>query len=368
MYQNKFCSRDDIYFLNHSVGCLPADTQQTVEQKFFQPWQDSIESPWGNWLNGIDEFCQELSKLMNSEVTSFCPQMNVSHSLTKLLFSLPEENHKKTILLTEHDFPSMVYVVRKFCEQKGYSVRFIPKTENVADLNIWDEYLTDDVYAVLITHVYSNLGNQAPVSEIIRLCRQRETLSIIDVAQSAGILPIDLSSWNADFVIGSCVKWLCGGPGAGYLWVHPDRIQQCQPVDVGWFSHAEPLEFNVHDFRYHETALRFWGGTPSVVPYIIAANSIKLLASIGIENIRQHNLLLTQRIIDVLDAGNLVSPAEQEFRSGTLVIDFAERQQQVIEYLQQAQVRFDSRVTGLRLSPHIYNTKEEVDQLIKLLM
>lgn len=364
MHKDKFSSRDDIYFLNHSVGCLPADTSQVIEQKFLAPWQQAEQGPWPQWLAAIDDFNQAMASLLNSKASYFCPQANVSQALTKLLFALPE-NHKKTILLTEHDFPTIGYVVQKFAQKMGYKVRYIPKKADITDLNIWDQYLDGDVFTVLITHAYSNLGCQPPVSDIIGLSRQRDIFTVVDVAQSAGVLPINLSEWDADFVIGSCVKWLCGGPGAGYLWVNPKRLQQCEPVDVGWFSHADPFEFDLHDFRYHDSALRFWGGSPSVVPYVLAANSINLLAGVGVENIRQHNQMLMQKIIDKLDGSVLVSPVEPLHRSGTLVVNFAERQQSAMDKLHQAKIRFDERQTGLRLSPHIYNTEGEVETLLK---
>jgi selenocysteine lyase/cysteine desulfurase len=192
-------------------------------------------------------------------------------------------------------------------------------------------------------------------------------MTVVDVAQSAGIVPIDAGAWDADFIVGSCVKFLCGGPGAGFLWVNDRVLHECQPTDVGWFSHDDPFEFDIHEFRYAESALRFWGGTPAVLPYAVAANSLETLIDIGIERIRAHSLELTQTIINSVPRKVLFTPARPASRGGTVVLDFGEQQSAAIHALAEAGVHFDARRTGMRLSPHVYTSKEEIETVISCL-
>jgi len=206
-----------------------------------------------------------------------------------------------------------------------------------------------------------------PVTDICRLAHDRGIMSVVDIAQSAGIVPIDVNRWDADFVIGSCVKFLCGGPGAGFLWVNDRILHECRPTDVGWFSHADPFEFDIHEFRYADSALRFWGGTPAVLPYAVAANSLETLLDIGIERIRAHSLELTQAIIDSVPRKCLYTPARPVSRGGTVVLDFGERQSDAASALTDAGVHFDVRRTGMRLSPHIYTSREEIEQVVSCL-
>nr|WP_247655349.1 aminotransferase class V-fold PLP-dependent enzyme [Pseudoalteromonas sp. MMG007] len=173
---------------------------------------------------------------------------------------------------------------------KGAKITFIPEYENLSDINVWEQYLTPNIDLVFISHVYSNTGVQASVNDIVVLSKRTSSLSIIDVVQSAGVFPLDLTALNAGFMIGSSVKCLCAGPGAAYLWVNPAQLDSCEPKDVGWFSHQNPFEFNIHYFEYNSSALKFWGGTPSVVPYIIAANSIMYFAKLGADKVRDHKL------------------------------------------------------------------------------
>lgn len=189
---------------------------------------------------------------------------------------------------------------------------------------------------------------------------------MIDIAQSVGIVPINLIELDADVVIGSSVKWLCGGPGAAYLWINSKILSECEPKDVGWFSHEKPFEFDIRQFRYHPTVLRFWGGTPSIAPYAIAANSIEYFSKLGSHVLQEHN----QDLIDIIAAEfceELVSPREPLKRSGTVVLDFGDKQDNVLHALDSANISVDARSTGIRISPHIYNDVFDINNLLSVI-
>ena len=144
-------------------------------------------------------------------------------------------------------------------------------------------------------------------------------------------------------------------------------LELCQPQNVGWFSHEDPFEFDIHNFRYAKDALRFWGGTPSVYPFCIASASLEFVGNLGVDKIRQHNLKLCDKIIVSLEMDELISPVESNSRSGTLIIHFGANHDQITEKLRSQGVHFDSRSKGIRLSPHIYNTEAQIDVLTQLI-
>lgn len=365
MYQDAFVPAKGIYMLNHSVGRMPRTAREHTEKAFFSAWESGQPDAWGLWLEGLAEFRNALAELFNSDPSYFCPQTNISSAVTKTLYALPPKRGKNVILMTENDFPSVGFTLQQ-AERQGYQIRFLPASADVQQLDTWAEALTQDVHTVLITHVHFNTSKLIPVAEITQLCRQREITSIVDIAQSSGIVPIDLQQWQADIVVGSCVKWLCGGPGAGFLWVAPDVVSSLEPLDVGWFSHQNPLEFDIHHFQYADDTSRFWGGTPSVLSYVVASNSINLIHKIGVKTIRAHNQTLTQAIIDNIDPDCAVTPTIPKHRGGTLVLKFP-NQEQVQQALNEAGVLFDVRPLGLRLSPHIYNNRQEIETVISCL-
>ncbi|GHA10027.1 class V aminotransferase [Arenicella chitinivorans] len=363
---SEFATTDDIYLLAHSIGKMPRNAVAYAQQHFYDSWQSSSESIWPQWLNEIESFKSALAALFNADASEFCPQTNVSSALSKLVSSLPKNSTKRTIVMTDNDFPSAGFVLQQM-QNLGFTLRVIDKQQDPLDLNHWADAIDETVCAVFITHVHYNTNRRVNVQEICRLARAQDAISIVDIAQSAGIVPIDLQRWQADAVIGSCIKWLCGGPGAGYLWVRSELVSQLEPLDLGWFSHDNPFEFDINHFEYAASSNRFWGGTPSVLPFVIATNSIQLINRIGVEHIRRHNLVLSDRLLAELPAqAQLVSPLSANQRGGTLVIKF-DQQERVAQQLQKSGVLFDAREYGIRMSPHIYTQTDEIETCIQAL-
>ena len=367
MFEELFLPHDGIYLLNHSVGRPPIATRNAVLEGFFEPWESGDAEVWPIWLEKIENFRNAVAQLLNARATDICPQTNLSSAATKIIHALPRRKGKTVIVCSELDFPSIGFVLTQ-AERAGYTVRMIPAHLNIQNLDTWRNYLAEDVALTLITQVLSNTGQLLPVQEITELTRTRDIVSIVDICQSVGAIPIDLQKWCADFAIGSCVKWLCGGPGAAFLWVDPHILEACEPMDVGWFSHADPFEFDIKNFRYADSALRFWGGTPSVLPYVMACAGLNTIQTIGVNNIRGHNLALTDQILNALPPEYAITPEQPAMRGGTLVLNPGNKTNRVVERLNHARVRFDTRDTGIRMSPHIYNTQEQMNTVLSCIL
>ena len=345
------------YCLTHSVGCLPKLSVDAIHANYLQPWQQLGGDAWDSWLTVIAAFKEHLAKLLGGNAEDYCPQSNLSSGLAKLLPAIPKAGRRTVLLAAEDSFPSLAFVLQRAC-QMGFNLRLLARSHDPSNADVWAEALTADVAAVLVTHAHSNTGVVAPVAKIAMLCRERGILCIVDVAQSAGILPLSVTDFAADIVLGSCVKWLCGGPGAGFMWISPALVQHLAPLDVGWFSHADPFEFDVHSFEFAADARRFWGGTPCIAPYAIAAQSMQVLANIGIAALRAHNNQLLNIFRDGLPAA-WRARIDLGRTGGTICLTAGDALPDVLRALQANAVRFDCRGTVLRLSFHIYNTAAE---------
>ena len=365
-FKDDFILTNSNYLLNHSVGRPLKTSENDFAERFYEPWKKSNDEPWEKWLETINDFTLSLAKIFNAKQSEFCPQVNLSSGLTKILMSLKQVQKKKSVVLvSEIDFPGMGFALKKSLPE-DCEIRFIPANEDITNSSIWDAYMTEDIDLVFVSHAYSNTGQLSPISDVISMARSRDIISILDIAQSAGIVPIDLTALKPDFMLGSSVKWLCGGPGAAYLWVNTERLSSCEPKDVGWFSHENPFEFDIHNFRYHDSALKFWGGTPVVAPFVIATNSINYFTKIGIKNIRKHNQALIAKTANEIDL-EFVSPRDEAIRGGTMILDFGSNQQKVLNHLQDNNIGVDLRRHGIRISPHIYNDEQDIDQLISVI-
>ncbi len=333
-----------------------------LEEYFFSPWRQKGGEAWSDWMPVLDGFHDSLARLLNVPAKTLCAQGNVSSALSKIIFSIAPPQTRPVILLSEQDFPTTGFVLAQ-ARKAGWQLRFLPKSADLSDLHIWQHAMKDDVGLVFVTHITSNFGARAPLGAICAAARAKGIISILDLAQSVGGLAIDLGKIAPDFAIGSSLKYLCGGPGAGWLYVDEARIGECQPLDVGWFSHENPFAFDIHDFRYAPDAKRFLGGTPSIAPLIVARGGIDLIHEIGIGAIEDHNQTLLQKLIEALPEKVLASETRPGHRGNHILVKSPdpEKYQQA---LAAKGIKGDIREGALRFSVHLYTSKADIAALL----
>ncbi len=385
--RNQFLIPNGTYMLGHSVGALPKVTIQGNES-YLQSWAQSGGNAWPLWLEKVNDFRAQLALVLDGNSNDFCPQSNVSSGLSKFLWSLPDGLKHKKIVCTEFEYPTVIYVIQQM-QRAGYEVEILKGDgDGCVSLDRWSEVLKQGVSVALVSHVQYGNSHCNPVAEFVKMCRDHNVISIIDIAQSAGVVPLSVTHWNADCVVGSCVKWLCGGPGAGFMWVNAARLNALLPRDVGWFSKQNPFS---HDaFKYADSALRFWGGTPSVAPFVMAAASLKFIKTLTVEQVNEANQRLTHRLIEGLADIRDGQPGQGRFginlptlqapRGGTVTLSIAlmlahkdqdlalncqDLGHDLCAELAMQKIHVDFKAGyGVRISPHIYNTVAEIEEVI----
>src|SRR5437868_3111404 len=183
------------------------------------------------------------------------------------------------------------------------------------------EAIDERTLLVPITHVLFKTGEIQDVAAIIRRAHEVGAHVVLDAYQSAGIVPLDVTDLNVDFAVGGSVKWLCGGPGNGWLYVRPDLAEVLEPTFVGWQAHARPFGFEP-ELDYAEGSARFLTGTPNVPALYAATAGYDLIEEIVVERIRANSLRQTQLLIDLADEAGfeLASPRDPERRGGTVTL------------------------------------------------
>jgi kynureninase len=191
---------------------------------------------------------------------------------------------------------------------------------------------------------------------------------VLDAYQSVGAVPLDVTALGVDFAVGGSVKWLCGGPGAAWLYVRPDLVERLEPTLIGWQAHARPFAFEP-ELEYAPGTARFLTGTPNVPALHAATAGYDIVEEIGVERIRANSLRQTELFIRLLDEAGfeVVSPREPERRGGSVVVrtpDF----EAVHAELETRQILCDFRPdAGLRFGPHFFTTDEEIELTVSAL-
>ena len=344
------------YLLSHSVGCLPRVSRYRLKAELLDPWAAEGSDGWSNWLSAIDRFRAAVAALIGGDVAEVCPQPSVSAALSCFLSGLKREPGRDVLLASAHAFPSIGFAMRQLAPL-GYRLELIPQHCRPDDPQSWADAIGSHVAAVVPMHVHSNSGLVSPVREIARLARAAGAISVVDACQAVGILPVEPKKWGVDALIGSSVKWLCGGPGAAFLWVRRALIPTLEPIGVGWFSHADPFAFDITDFRYSDDARRFWGGTPAVAPCVLAASGIETILQIGVTKILAANRARIATAAAAADARFDMSD-----RGGTLCLTGYDLDGAEVA-LRALGCRFDRRSRILRLSFHVWVDADQAERV-----
>jgi kynureninase len=214
---------------------------------------------------------------------------------------------------------------------------------------------------VSVSHVLFRSAFIQDAAAIARRCREVGAVLLLDVYQSAGTVPLALREWGVHAATGGSVKWLCGGPGAGYLWVSPEIAGELRPTLTGWQADAEPFQFRPGAVHYAEGAWRFLTGTPNIPALHSCRPGYEIVAEVGVTRIRERSLGLTQTLIDAADAHGFEvrSPRDPARRGGTVSVWHPDAER-IHHQLLEREIVCDYRPGGgIRFGPHFFNTEDE---------
>jgi kynureninase len=200
----------------------------------------------------------------------------------------------------------------------------------------------------------------------VRRAHDVGALVVADLYQSAGTVPVDLGAWDVDLATGGSVKWLCGGPGAGFLYVAPRLQQRLAPRVTGWMAHARPFAFEPGAIDYAPDMARFLHGTPAVPALYAARAGYEILERIGVSAIREKSLRQTSLLLELARSHGFAprTPERPEERGGMVILDVPHGEAVTRELLRR-EILVDHRPgAGIRVSPHFYTADEELERVV----
>jgi kynureninase len=357
------------YLVSHSLGAMPRQTAGNL-QEFADTWSRRGVRAWheGWWEIGRTTG-DLLAPILGVAPGTISMHQNVTVAQAIVASCFRYDGPRRKIVLTDLEFPSNMYLFEGF-RRYGAEINVVPsdnaiRTQLERLLDAIDEH-TALVCLSLVLFKSSYLHDPQPVIEKAHRVGARV---VLDVYQAAGTVPMNLEASGTDFAVGGSVKWLCGGPGAGYLYVRPDLAPGFEPGIVGWAAHATPFAFEMGPIEYARPPERFQSGTPNVPSLYSARAGYEIVAKIGVEAIRRHSLRLTRRLIDLaLEAGYRVNtPLVDAERGGAVIIDVPNGAA-VADELIRREVIVDYRPgAGIRMAPHFYNTMDEVEHAMSML-
>src|SRR4051795_10696174 len=309
-YRERFpILRDTTYLINHSLGAMPAAAEDRVLE-YARMWRERGIRAWAEgWWEMPLTVGDQIGRIIGAPAGSTVMHQNVAVAEAIVLSCFrPVDPHRNRVVYEEGNFPSVRYLYQA---QPELDVVVVEDDQAIV------EAIDERTLLVPVTHVLFKTGEIQDVEAIIRRAHEVGAHVVLDAYQSAGIVPLDVTSLNVDFAVGGSVKWLCGGPGAGWLYVRPDLAATLEPALTGWQAHARPFAFEPAQ-DYAEGAARFLTGTPNVPALYAATAGYDVIEEIGVARIRERSQEQTALLVELLDeAGFPVgSPRDPRRRGG----------------------------------------------------
>ena len=341
------------YLISHSLAPMPRRAEERLAE-YARTWRDRGIRAWGEgWWELPLTVGDQIGRIIGAPSGSTVMHQNVAVAEAVVLscFS-PAHPSRNRIVYERGNFPSVRYLY-----QAQADLDVVVCEDDAAIVDAIDER----TLLVPISHVLFRTGEIQDVEPIVRRAHEVGAHVILDCYQSAGIVPIDVTALHVDFAVGGSVKWLCGGPGNGWLHVRPDLAEVLTPRATGWQAHARPFAFE-EEMEYAAGAARFLTGTPNVPAHYAATPGYDLIEEIGVPRIRENSLRQTQLVIELAEAAGFEvrSPRDPDRRGGTVTVavpDFPAVHRELTERQILCDFRPDS---GIRLGPHYFTTDEEL--------
>jgi kynureninase len=358
-----------VYLISHSLGAMPRATYERLHD-YAEAWATRGVRAWAEgWWEMPVRLGDEVARIIGASPGTIVMHQNVSICQSLILSCFADAAPPRNkVVYSELNFPSVMYVYEAHARQGRLRIETVKSDDGISvPLERMLAAIDEETLLVPISHVLFKSGFLQDARAIIERAHEVGARVVLDTYQSAGTVPFSVKDLNVDFACGGSVKWLCGGPGAGYLYVRPDLHEQLEPQTTGWMAHESPFAFEGGAIRYAPGIARFLHGSPAIPALYAAESGYAVINQIGVEAIREKSVRQTTRLIELAEEAGfrVTSPKDANRRGGTITIA-AENAAAVTKELIRREFIVDYRPgAGVRISPHFYTKDEELDLIIR---
>jgi kynureninase len=356
-----------VYMISNSLGAMPRGVHDQV-RAFADMWATRGVRAWAEgWWEMPVAVGEKIGRLMGAAPGSVSMHQNVAVAEQVALSCFDIRPPRDGIVYCELEFPSVIYIYEAL-RKRGAKITIVKSDDGITvDTQRMIDAIDEKTLLVPLSLV---LFKSAYIMDAKAICEKAAKVGahvVLDVYQGVGTVPFDLGEIGASFAVGGSVKWLCGGPGAGYLYVRPDLASKLEPLFTGWMAHAAPFSFETGPVRYASAPWRFLNGSPHVPALFACQAGYDVILEVGLKRIREKSKRQVSRLIEAArERGFRVhAPEDPERRGGTVAIDVPNGLA-VAKELIHREFLVDYRPgAGMRVSPHFYSTDEEVDLTVR---
>jgi cysteine desulfurase / selenocysteine lyase len=317
---------------------------------------------WAKDISGIRARCAELIGAESDEIAFV---KSTSHGLSLVASGL-DWRGRDNLIFCERDFPSNIYPWLHL-EKRGIEARPVPHRQGRIMIDDIEERMDARTRLVAVSSVQFSTGARIDLKGLGSLCRDRNILLCVDAIQGLGVVPMNVREFKIDFLSADAHKWLLGPEGIGIFYCRKGLAQKLDPAIVGWKSVVNEFDFDHPNFQLKDDAGRFEEGSQNVMGIFGLGAAVDLLLEVGINNVQGRVMSLGDVIIGHVEKRGfeLMTPKEREERGGAISFRGAFDPAVMRDRLREKNIIVNARGGGLRVSPHFYNTEQEIEQLFQ---
>lgn len=350
------------YLVSHSLGAMPRGVTSELAA-YAELWASRGVRAWAEgWWDMPVAAGDAVGRIIGAAPGSVVMHQNVSVCQSMILSCFDLRGRRNKIVYEDLNFPSVMYVYEAH-RDLGARVEMVKSDDGITvPLDRYLAAIDEETLLVPLSHVVFKSGFVQDVAAIVARAHEVGAFVVADLYQSAGTVPVDVAAWDVDFATGGSVKWLCGGPGAGYLYVAPRLRDRLKPRMTGWMAHAHPFAFETGPIEYAADSTRFLHGTPGIPALYAARAGQKIIETAGVDSIRRKSKRQVQMLMDLAAEHGLAArtPAAPEARGGMVILDVPHGAAVTRELLRREVVVDHRPGAGIRYSPHFYTDDDEI--------
>ncbi len=300
-YRARFPALEEcVHMISHSLGCVPARAKDDLAE-FFELWRTKSITAWSDWLPEVDRAAERIAKIISAPAGTVIMMHNVSQVMATLASCLEYVAPRNRVVYEAMQFPTVSYVWQAE-QRRGAECVLVPSSDGIrVDADAMCAAIDERTLVVPMSHVVYSSGFIQDAKKINARAMAVGAHVILDCYQSIGTIPLDVVDLGVAFACGGSVKYVCGGPGAAWLYVRKDLIEQFAPRVTGWFGNEAPFAFTMPEQTYADNVWRYMGGTPAVAALYQSRAGQSIVGEIGARKIRDKSLVMTKRCIDWID-------------------------------------------------------------------
>lgn len=352
------------YLNSCSLGALSHRSEDRL-RSFLELWHEMGASAWyEHWMARIEELRSRVAAFWGSAPEEVALLPSTSTALSVIAESLGKTGRNR-VVCTELDFPTLAY---QWSVKPDVELVVLESPDGVGvDAEQFARAVDERTLLLATSHVYFTTGYVQDLAALARVAHDAGALCLVDGYQGAGQVPLDVAGSGVDFYTAGPLKWLCGGPGLAYLYVRGELVRRLEPRITSWFAAENQFDFDLRRFAYRPDARRFEMGTPALATVHTALGGQEIVDEVGIDRIVARNRALTDRLVEGAGAAGLETRTAEPARRSAIVMVRHDDPPTAVRALSDQGVIVDHRPGFVRVSPHFYNTEDEIDRCVEVL-